>query len=141
MRSFQRFLLLGVCALTLSACVTREQADETLAKGCAAGVASLLPDGETVGTVKEKNFSPSPETPGARHVALVMTHMDGYLEEDVKYECIFEETFGFLNTSHIASIYQVRFNDQVIGRSGGEIKGEFEQFTKLTDAIREAMYE
>lgn len=141
MSRFSRFLLLGVCVLGLTGCVNRQQADDMLVKGCMAGVGSLLPEGETAGTVKDKSFSPSPEGPGMRYVKLVTTAGDGWLEEERTYECTFEESFGFMNSSYVASIYQLRFNDEIYGKSGNEIRGSFEDFTKLTDAIRQAMYE
>lgn len=141
MKHLKHCVVVGLCALSLGGCVSREQADENLAKGCAAGVAALLPEGTTLGEIKEKTFSPSPEAPGARHVKLTAMKMDGYLEEEATYECVFEESMGFMNSAHTASIYQVRFEDQIIGKSGNEIKGDFEQFSKLTDAIRKAMYE
>jgi hypothetical protein len=66
--------------------------------------------------------------------------MDGYLEDIIPYECIFEESFGIFNTSHVASIYQVRLPDRVVGKSGNQIQGDFEEFTRLTDAIRKSLY-
>lgn len=138
---FFRFLLLGVCALSLSACVNRQQADDLLVKGCMAGVGALLPEGEKVGQVKDKSFSPSPEGPNLRYVKITTSPMDGWMEESSTYECTFEETFGFMNTNYVASIYQIRLGDQIYGKSGNEIQGSFDDFIKLTDAIRKAMYE
>lgn len=140
MKTAIRFMLLTACALTLTGCVNREQADATLAKGCAAGVASLLPEGTTLGDVRKSEFSASPEGPNTRHVTITAVTMDGYLEQEATYECIFEESFGFMNASHTASIYQVRVNGQIYGKSGNQIQGSFDDFVKLTDAIRKAMY-
>ena len=42
--------------------------------------------------------------------------------------------------NYTASIYPVRTGERVIGKSGNEILGDAQDFLKLTDAIREAMY-
>jgi hypothetical protein len=138
-----KFLMLSsvlAAGLMLGGCVDRAQADEKLAAACRAGVMSLLPEGVTLGEVRNKSFSPSPETVGARHVKIDVVQMDGYLEDIIPYECIFEESFGIFNTSHVASIYQVRLPDRVVGKSGNQIQGDFEEFTRLTDAIRKSLY-
>jgi hypothetical protein len=44
-------------------------------------------------------------------------------------------------SSFTASIYQVRTGERIVGKSGNEILGDAQDFLKLTDAIREAMYE
>ena len=134
------FLIL-FCSLALTGCVSREQADEQLVKGCLAGVGALLPEGRTVGAIKDRKITESPEGPDFRHIALTVAEADGWLENEVQYECIFQEAFGFLNASHTGSIYQIRFDNQVYGKSGNEILGTAEDFIKLNDAIRKAMYE
>lgn len=141
MPRFPRFLMLGLCLVALSGCVSREDADAKLAKGCLAGVSSLLPEGQSTGEIKQQDFTPSPEGQNMRHVRLVTIANDGWLEEEQVFECVFEESFGFMNSNYVASIYQLRFNDRVYGKSGNEIQGSFDDFLKLTDAIREAMYQ
>jgi len=137
---FQTFFILGACALLLSGCVSREQADAKLAKGCAAGVNALLPEGRKIERTIDTQFSPSPEGSDMRHVKLKAIENDGWLEVESEFECVFEESFGFLNTNYTASIYQVRTGERVVGKSGNEILGDADDFMKLTDAIREAMY-
>jgi hypothetical protein len=134
------FVLLGTCALLLSGCVSREQADAKLAKGCEAGVNVLLPEGRTISKVASSKFSPSPEGPNMRHVELKAIENDGFLEVENTFECVFDESFGFMNMNYTASVYQVRTGERVVGKSGNEILGDANDFLKLTDAIREAMY-
>ena len=136
-----RFMILCFCLIGLSACVDRDQADAMLVKGCLAGVGSLLPEGETTGQVKDKSFSASPEGPDMRYVKITTIAGDGWLEEERVFECVFQESFGLFNSNYVASIHQLRFNDQIYGKAGNEIQGSFDDFVKLTDAIREAMYE
>ena len=126
--------------MLLSGCVSREQADAKLAKGCEAGVNALLPEGRTITRIADTKFSPSPEGPGMRHVKLKAIETDGFLEVESEFECVFEESFGFLKNNFTASIYQVRTGERVVGKSGNEILGDANDFLKLTDAIRDAMY-
>lgn len=141
MRYNTRILATLLVVPLLVGCVDREQADAKLVKGCAAGVSVLLPEGRTMGEIKDKKLTESPEGANFRHVTLSAVEKDGWLENDVEYECTFEEDFGFLNSNYTGSIYQIKFDDQVYGKSGGEILGSAEDFVKLTDAIRKAMYE
>jgi hypothetical protein len=56
-----KFLMLSsvlAAGLMLGGCVDRAQADEKLAAACRAGVMSLLPEGVTLGEVRNKSFSP-----------------------------------------------------------------------------------
>lgn len=137
---FHTFLLMGACAVLLSGCVSREQADAKLAKGCEAGVKAMLSEGRTIAKIADTKFSPSPEGPSMRHVTLNAIENDGFLEVENKFECVFDEQFGLFNMNYTASIYQVRTGERVIGKSGNEILGDAQDFLKLTDAIREAMY-
>lgn len=129
------------CALSLGGCVNRQQADDKLAKGCAAGVNSLLPEGQVLGEIQAKTSTPSPEGADYRHVTIKVKQGDGWLEGDGLYECTFEEDFGFLNTGYTASIYQLKIGDKVYGKAGNDILGTADDFIKLTDAIRKSMYE
>ncbi len=142
MKNLFRSLFLALfCLLTLSACVSREQADDKLARGCAAGVQALLPENMTIKEIKDKEFADSPEGPNMRYVKLKAVTLDGWLETEQEYQCIFEESFGFMKASYTASVYQVRTGDTVYGKSGNEILGNAQDFLKLTDAIRKAMYQ
>lgn len=130
-----------LCGLTLSGCVDRKQADDKLAKACAAGVGAILPEGTTLGKVVSNEFQPGAEVPSARLVKMKAVEMDGWLEVEKDYQCVFEEKFGLFNMNHTASIYQIRTPDQVIGKSGAEILGDAQVFIKLTEAVRKALYE
>ena len=140
-RHIQTLLLMTVCATLLSGCVSREQADAKLAKGCEAGVNALLTPPRKIEKILDTKFSPSPEGADMRHVKLHVMENDGWLEVESDFECIFEESFGFFQSNHTASIYQVRTGERIVGKSGNEIMGDAQDFLKLTDAIREAMYE
>lgn len=138
---FSTLIMLGVCALTLSGCVSREQADAKLAKGCEAGVNVILPEGRKITRIAKSEFTPATEGAGMRHVKLTAIETDGFLETENVFECVFEESFGFLNSAYTAAAYQVRAGDIVIGKSGHEIIGDAQTFMKLNDAMRSVMYE
>ena len=134
-----------ICAFLLiaplAACVDRADADAQLRNGCIAGVNVLLDkNGDSIGKVVKADFSPSPEGTDMRHVALTATLKDDWSETENEYSCIFQESFGFMNASYAASIYQVRTPDATIGKVGGTIEGDAEDFMRLNDAIRDAMY-
>ncbi len=133
-------LLMGVSALVLSGCVTREQADERIAKGCAAGVELFLAEGFKIKEIKGKTYSDSAEFgKGYRSVTLQAVESDGWLDVDKQYSCVFAEDFGLFNTGHRATIYQLKVNDQVYGNENGQIKGDFKDHLKLTETVEQAM--
>ncbi len=140
-KRFSTFILMGACAMILSGCVSREQADAKLAKGCEAGVNVILPQGRKIARIAKSEFTPATEGAGMRHVKLTAIENDGFLESENVFECVFEESFGFLNSGHTAAIYQVRAGDTMIGKSGNEIIGDAQVFMKLNDAMRDAMYQ
>ena len=132
----------ATAAVLLTGCVDRSVADATLAKGCEAGVNAMLTDGLKIGTISSTEFSPSPEGQGYRRVTMKAVATDGWAEEEREFICVFEESFGFMNSNHNAAIYQLRLSEeQIYGKSGREIMGDAQDFIKLTDAIRAAMYQ
>lgn len=138
-KSFYAILCLSV--FILSGCVSREQADAKLTKACAAGVNVFLPEGQEVGEIKNSESTPSPIGPGFRHIKLTATVKNDWLEQDHIYDCDFQESFGFLGMSYAASIERLDAEGTVIGRAGKEILGNAQDFIKLTEAIRKALYE
>ena len=141
MKARIKIFLTLICLLTLTGCVSREQADLKLQSGCIAGVKALLPAGVTFGKFVEATFEHSPVGQDYRHVTIKAIEMDGWLESEVEYVCVFQESFGFMNNHFTGSIYQVHIGDEMYGQAGSHITGSIEDFLKLTDAIREAMYE
>ena len=133
--------LLLSTALLLTGCVNREQADAKLSRACAAAVGALLPEGAKIDSVKEFKASASPEGQGYRHLDITAVYLDGWIEQENQYQCIFEEGFGFLNMGYTAAIYQVNTGERIVGKSGNEIMGDAQDFLKLNDAVRGALYE
>lgn len=139
---FNKYIFIALAGLLiLTGCVSREDADAQLVRGCEAGVNALLPDDRRIDHIARIETGASPSGAGHRHVTLHAVETDDWLETENTYQCIFEESFGFLNTSYTASIYQLRFDNHVYGRAGREVTGSMQDFIRLTDAIRRAMYE
>lgn len=137
-----RVFLVFICAIGLTSCVSREQADAKLVKACAAGIDALNGEDREISRVIESETEPSPVGPDHRHVTMTVLETDHWVEENVVYECVFQETFGLFKQTHTAAIYQLRLGDgKIIGRSGAEIVGSTRDFMKLEDAIRGALYD
>ncbi|MCB1783682.1 MAG: hypothetical protein KDI13_06760 [Alphaproteobacteria bacterium] len=135
-----RTLLTLLCLIPLTACVTREQADEKLANGCAAGVELFLSEGFHIKSIKKKLFKNDPDLgAGFRDVTLYAVESDSWLDVDKEYKCIFAESFGFLSANYTASIYQIKVNEQTYGKEGNKILGTFEDHLKLTQTVDEAL--
>ena len=110
------------CVLLLSGCISREQADARIAKGCAAAVELFLDEGFTIKETKNKTYStPTEFGTGYRQVTISAVETDNWLELDKEYRCIFAEEFGPLKSSHNTTIYQVKVNDKTYGREGNKI--------------------
>jgi len=141
MTAYTRFFLSFVCLLVLSGCVSREQADAKLARACEAAVNVFLDEDQQIGEVKNATFSGSPVGTDYRHVTIHTITMDGWIEAENDYDCVFQEGFGFMSMGYTASIYQVTVHDQTVGKSGNEILGTASDHMKLNEAVRAALYE
>ena len=135
MKTFKPFLIACLALPLLTACVTREQADAKLANGCRAGVETLLEEGQSIDKIKPAFDSPEP---GQRHVALTAWLKDNP-DTAQTYDCVFEETFGPMNSSHNAMISRIQVGDKILGKSGDQIEGDAEEFIKLDNAVAKGM--
>lgn len=135
------FLSLSITSLLfLTACVSREQADAKLVKGCKAAVELYLEDGYSIKEIKDTKFSNVANTiDGDRKVTLTVLESDGWYETDKTYSCNFAEQFGAMKTSYSAEIYQVDANGNIYGKKDGNIIGGFNEWSKITGAVADAM--
>ena len=140
MKTTQYLWFLVLSVLVLSGCVTREQADAKLARGCAAGAELFLEEGYKIKEIKDKIFRDDPELGrGFREVRLFVVESDGWYDTDQEYKCVFSETIGLFNMSHNATIYQLKLHDQTYGKEGSQILGSFEDHLKLTETVEQGM--
>lgn len=133
--------LLLLSLIILSGCVDRATADEKLATGCAAGAEIFLDEGFKIKEITDKKFRDSPSLGrGYREVTLSVIESDGWYDGETTYQCIFVETVGLLNTTHKATIYQLRLSDdEIYGKEGDKLLGTFEDHLKLTETVEQGM--
>lgn len=135
----KKFALLTLSTLALTGCVTQEQADEKMAKGCEAGVNALIAPKE-ISTVKSTNFSTETTNEGPhRRVTLAVVEKDGWLELDKEYSCLFAQDWGMFKSSHKALLVQTDIDGSVYGKVDGIITGSLDDFMKLTATVDAAM--
>lgn len=133
-------LLYTLSLLALSGCVTREQADAKLARGCLAGAELFLDEGFKIGEIRETTYRDSPGLgKGYREVTIKALETDGWYEAEKAYQCIFMESFAIAGLSHTATLYQLRVNGQVYGKEGDQLLGSFGDHLKLTETVEQGM--
>ncbi len=128
------------CVLLLTSCVTRQQADERLLKGCMAAVGLFLEDGYKIKKIKRSVYKDAIDFgSGYREVMLFAVESDGWVDLDKEYSCIFAEEFNAMGSTHRANIYQVKVNGNVYGREGNNILGDMDTHIKLSKTVEDAM--
>lgn len=141
MNSRNTCIFFGLCCLlALTGCINREQADAKLARACEAAVNVFLDETQRIDKVNNATFSASPIGPDFRHVTIHTIMVDGWLETENDYICVFQEGFGFLNSGYTASVHQVHVGSDVYGKAGNEILGDAQDHIKLNEAVRKALY-
>lgn len=136
-----RYFLIMLLSFFLTACVTQDQADIKMAKGCAAGVNTLIADeGKEIGKIKVQRYANEQAEGGLhRRITLEAIEKNGWLELDKEYSCLFMQDWGLFKSSHEALLVQVKIGDQIYGKKDGTILGSFEDFLKLTKVVNAAM--
>lgn len=136
-----RLLTIILLCLTLTACVSEDQADTKMAKGCEAGINSLLKDqGKEIITIKAKRYADE-QTEGGLHrrITFMAVEKDGWLELDKSYTCLFAQEWGLFKSSHQAILVQIEVDEVLYGKKNGIIQGSLEDFLRLTKAVDSAM--
>lgn len=131
--------LLAVSALALTGCVTQEQADAKMFKGCEAAIGAMIaPD-----TIKEVKASTAADekTMGSvyRRVSVTYVENDDFANTELQGSCLFSQQWGMMKSSHAALLEQVVFDDQLVGKKDGNIEGDMNDFLKLTQTVDAAM--
>lgn len=136
-----RIILIALLSLSLTACVTQDQADVKLAKGCSAAINALIKDnGKEIMEIKTQNFSQEQAEGGLhRRVSIGAIEKEGWLELDKEYSCLFMQQWGLFKMSHQALLVQVKIGDELYGKKDGTIIGDFEDFLELTRVVDSAM--
>ena len=136
-----KFLTILLACFFVSGCVTQDEMDVKMAKGCAAGVNALLEDeSKEILEIKSKRYA-NEDTEGGLHrrITIEAIEKDGWVELDKEYSCLFMQEWGMFKSSHRALLVQVEINDTLYGKKNGSIVGSFEDFLRLTKVIDSAM--
>jgi hypothetical protein len=132
-------LLAGLSTIALSGCVTQEQADAKMIKGCEAAVAAMI-EPTTIKEVKASTAAPE-KTMGSvyRRVKVSYTEQGDFAETVKEGSCLFSEQWGMFKSTHASMLEQVVYNDQLIGKKDGNIEGDMNAFMKLNEKVDAAM--
>lgn len=136
----KKILLSAVATLTLAGCVSQDQADEKMARGCQAGVESQLGNAQ-IENIKSTNYSFESNVEGQhRRVTFDARTKDGWVELDQTFSCLFAQQWGFFKSSHAAVLMQVKMPDgRVIGKQDGILVGDIGDFARLSESVNAAM--
>lgn len=131
--------LAAVSILALAGCVSQEQADAKMVKGCEAAIGAMInPD-----TIKEVKASTTEDekTMGSvyRRVTLTYVENDDFANTELQGSCLFSQQWGMMKSSHAALLEQVAYDDQIVGKVDGNIQGDMNDFLKLTETVDAAM--
>lgn len=140
MKPLKTVLILSITTLALTGCTDRKTADAKLVRACEAGIEAFLPENDDIKKINKKTVRDHAKLgKGYRQVELDLTVSDGWHDRDETQSCIFMEEFSIFGLSYRASIYQLNYNNKVIGQQNYEIQGTLEEMTKLTDAVDKAL--
>lgn len=134
------FVALGLCSsFFLAGCVSQQQADQKMAKGCEAAIGAMIAPKQIL-EVKSTRFADE-QTEGSiyRRIGLTAVEKDGWIEAEKEYSCLFAQQWGLFRLNHIALLEQMTYNDEIKGKKDGKIIGSMEDFLKLTKAADSAM--
>ncbi|PZO83710.1 MAG: hypothetical protein DI626_08820 [Micavibrio aeruginosavorus] len=129
----------AISIFTLSACISQEQADAKMAKGCESAVSAMI----TPQTIKEvKGFKADYEGMlGIKYRRLDVTYVenDDFAAAEKTGTCLFSEEWTAMKGSHLALLEQVTVNGKLVGKRNGVIQGSVDDFVKLTEGADTAM--
>ena len=132
-------VIAGVSALALSGCVSQEQADAKMFKGCEAAVRTMIAPKE-IKDVKSTTAA-AEKTMGStyRRVTVKYTEAGDFAESEKTGTCLFSEQWGLFKSTHTSMLEQVTYNDQLLGKKDGTIHGDMNSFMKLNESVDAAM--
>lgn len=136
-----RFLPIILLSLFLSGCITQNQADVKMAKGCTAGINAILADeSKEISEIKVTRYADEQAEGGLhRRITFEAIEKDGWLEMDKQYSCLFMQEWGLFKSSHKALLVQLKIEDKLYGKKDGTILGSFDDFLRLVKVVDAAM--
>jgi hypothetical protein len=135
-------LLAGLSIVALTGCVSQEQADAKMKKGCQSAIGAMIAP-TTIKDVKSSTAAPEKMLSSTyRRVTLKYIEEGDFSETEVEGSCLFSEQWGMMKSTHAAMLEQVVFNGNMIGKDkDGNIQGDMNDFMKLNEKVDAAMAE
>lgn len=131
--------LSAVSVLALTGCVSQEQADAKMEKGCQAAISAMI----APRTVKEfksgENSNVTSLSGNFRRINLTYVENDDFAETQRQGSCMFSQQWGMMKSSHTAMLEQVKYNDQILGKVDGNVQGSMDDFLKLIEKVDTSM--
>ena len=140
MKKFSLYSFFVLTALALAGCVSQDQADEKMAKGCKAAVEVAIAPA-TVADILSTTYAFEDNKDGKnfRRVTLKTFEKDGWIEREKEYNCLYSEQWGIAKTSHVATLEHLSYDDVVLGKKGGDVVGGLNNFMNMVNASQNAM--
>lgn len=138
MKRYFHLLCVLSLVLALGGCrVSRQAADQKLAKACEAAVSIFLSSDEELKVNKTDFAFETPEDgPRLRAVTLeAYLIVDHGREIDRKYKCTFNEQFGAFGFGYSATYDTIDTGEKTYGYAGGKLQGDLTDHLRITDAI------
>lgn len=126
--------------MLLTSCMSREDADARLQKGCEAIIPVIETNDYTLKQIDSVKTKPSAAFGnGYREVMILAVMHDGWHEYNEEYKCVFAEEYNKLMSSHKAVLYQITAAGQQYGMHNGQVMGDSQMLIKLENAASNAM--
>ena len=136
----KKYLFLLTVISLLSACGdNRDAKDQKLAKGCQAGIKSVMAQDKYDRQIDKVNSKSFANEGDARRVNLEVTTKNkqyGY-PKDESYSCVFAEVSNMLG--YKAEVIRINIGDDFYGKKDGQIVGSMNDFLALTGAVEDGM--
>ena len=133
-------LATALIATMLSGCVDQVTADQKMAKGCKAGIESMIEPREIMEIQNTRYDYEDVKGEGLHRVIIIeAVEKDGWLELEKEYRCLFAEQWGLLRATHNAALIQLNIDGDIIGKKNGKIHGSLDDFMTLTEKVKMSM--
>jgi len=129
----------GISLLALTGCISQEEVDAKMAKGCEAALMAQL-GADKVKDAKMTATGGATQADGTfRKVEMTYVENGSFDQTPKPVKCLFSEQWGAGKSSHSAILEQLDINGTTYGKVDGVVKGALEDFLKLTEAAARAM--
>gem|GEM_PF-521146 len=141
----KKFIIPALCTFILTGCISREQADNRLERGCKAAADIFSNGGYSIKSIKKSTFASSKEFgDGYRDVKLTVIESDSWADLDKDVECVFIEEIGVFGTSHSANLHRLIVNGETYGVKDANTSmvglfGNTNTHIKVSVAVEKAM--